>query len=144
MNLIENLKDLIISLLEKKVINFNEKFTKITYENKDKFNELLDHISYNKNYLELFHKYYSSIYYNEDQTIIILINFLNHIQIYGICYENHFDFMNIFSNVFDILKNISTSINFEFNKNLGFLNSEINYIGHGLNLYSELILSIFC
>lgn len=134
---------IIDDVLHRKINDFDDKFKKIINTDND-YEDILNLINYNKDLLNAYEidmvKRKGIIYINTDQSIIILINFLNHFQIFGVA-TNLDNILNIIKEVVQLNYNINVALAVESNPKLGFLTSEINLIGYGLNLNSELIVN---
>lgn len=73
----------------------------------------------------------------EDYSMIILINFNSHLQlIFTITQNQQMDLPNRINNTIKILDNIEKSIQFDYHKQFGYLNSSLNLLGAGLTLSS--------
>ena len=83
------------------------------------------------------HRY---IYKSEDESIVILINFSDHLQVLRLFNENDLDIEKGYNELIDIMQQLSLVIPFETDKNYGYLTTDINLIGDGFRIYSEIIL----
>ena len=83
---------------------------------------------------------YRYVYISEDHTLIILINFSDHLQILKVIKENELNIEKGYHEITEIIQQLSLVIPFEVHKNYGYLTTNINLIGHGFNVYSEIVL----
>ena len=83
------------------------------------------------------HRY---IYKSEDESIVILINFSDHLQVLRLFNVNDLDIEKGYNELIDIMQQLSLVIPFETDKNYGYLTTDINLIGDGFRIYSEIIL----
>ena len=84
---------------------------------------------------------YRYVYISEDHSLIILINFADHLQVLKV-FEGNVE-INIekgYNELTEIIHQLSLVIPFEVHKNYGYLTTNINLIGHGFGIYSEIIL----
>ena len=81
-----------------------------------------------------------SIYSNDDRTVIILINFANHLKliINTNKINNSNDIIEAYNKGVNILRQLSLSFSFSYNKKFGYLTSNINFLGLGFRIHSEI------
>ena len=115
-------------------------------ENENKWNEILEYVNYdnekeNKSQLQINFPQHRTIYYNNDLSLIILINFSEHLEIIGVLNEENLK--NGFSNKINEINNISILINkfieYEYDKKYGFVTCDVKKIGVGMELSSIII-----
>ena len=89
-------------------------------------------------------KYYTlkdrAIYSNDDKTVIILINFANHLKliINTNKINNSNDIIEAYNKGVNILRQLSLSFSFSSNKKYGYLTSNISFLGSGFRIHSEI------
>ena len=83
------------------------------------------------------HRY---VYISEDERLVILINFCDHLQVLRLFNVNDLDIEKGYNELIDIMQQLSLVIPFETDKNYGYLTTDINLIGDGFRIYSEIIL----
>lgn len=119
----------------------------LTYkENKEEIEELLKLVNYDLEWLQLSGltqrwPEHRTVFVNEDKSIVILINFSNHLEIFSIYSNENMDPVNTFNNLVEVLKQLSLTLTFETNKTYGYLTSEINLLGAGFKISSEITLN---
>ena len=120
----------------------------ITYneDNEDKWNEILNYINYDnekekKYQLQNNFPQNRTIYFKEDYSIIILINFSEHLEIIGTLNEEELKngIWTKVNEVNNICQLINKFIEFEFDKKYGFLTCDVKKIGFGMELSTEII-----
>ena len=83
------------------------------------------------------HRY---VYISDDESLVILINFCDHLQVLRLFNVNDLDIEKGYNELIDIMQQLSLVIPFETDKNYGYLTTDINLIGDGFRIYSEIIL----
>ena len=131
----------ILSNIIKELIdtNFFPFMNKYTCKDEEFFN-ILDFLDYN-NFLtcDIEKDYnYRSIYSCKDRNLIILINFIDHFQIIINRKKEEINLVNMYNKMYLFLQIIEEKIKFEYSEKFGYLTSEINKIGSGFTIYSEL------
>lgn len=84
--------------------------------------------------------YSRSIYTNEDNSIVILINFIDHFHLNIISAYPKVDMASSINKAFNIIKYLNRNISFEFSKRFGNITTQINQFGAGLRLGGEITL----
>ena len=107
-------------------------------ENEDKCRAILESIRYNHKDKIKINKY---IYSNHDNSIIILINFREHLQIILTTNNPKESFLDYYNKGLLILNKIEQEIQFEASKHVGYITSHLDYLGAGLEIYTETNLS---
>lgn len=151
-----------------KLKNFNKK------ENPNKINvkEMLKKINYDFDFLNsvtpndnLIQKQ-RIIYFNEDESFILLINYCDNFQIIRTMNINEINnqlkninsqknpndkikvlndvFIEYFNEINDFIRQIQYYFGFEFNHNFGYLTSNISLLGRGLSITTEIDLEQLC
>ena len=116
-----------------------------TNENEEQWNNILSYINYDnevekKQQLQIGYPKNRQIYFNEDLSLIILINFSEHLEIIGICDEKtkEKNIINTINNVNHIERVISNNVEFDYNEKYGYLNCDIKKLGNGIKISSEI------
>ena len=82
-----------------------------------------------------------ALYSNQDQSILVLLNFTNHFKLI-VSNKKNDDIIKSFNKAINILRNISFSFQFCF-CNYGYITSEISLLGAGFKIYSKIKLNNF-
>jgi len=134
---IENiLSNVINELIDTNFLPFMNKYT----NKDDEFFNILDFIDY-ENYLtcDIDKNYkYRSIFSCKDRSLIILINFIEHFQIIETRKKEEINPVNMYNKIYLYLEKLEEKIKFEYSEKFGYLTSEINKIGSGFTIYTEL------
>ena len=134
---IENiLSNIINKLIDKNFFPFMNKYT----SKDEEFFNILDFIDYN-NFLtsDIDKDYnYRSIYSCKDRNLIFLINFVEHFQIIETRKKEEINPAKMYNKIYLFLQILEETIKFEYSEKFGYLTSEINKIGSGFTIYSEL------
>lgn len=77
-----------------------------------------------------------SVFATNDKSLIILINFSDHMQICLTNEKGNIDLAHLYNTAIEILKQIGLMVNYESSKQFGFLTSHINLIGAGFKISS--------
>ena len=120
---------------------------KLTFkDNKDEIENILQLINYDVKWYEasgLNQRYpeHRIIFTNESKSLIILVNFSNHLEIFSVSNKDNMDLVQSFNNLVEALKQLSLSLLFETHKTYGYVTSQVNLLGAGFNVITELTLN---
>ena len=130
--LINKINDLIL-------LNILPPLDKYTMKDQDFFS-ILEYIDYtNLGKCDINIDYNNRVIYStKDKSLIILINFIEHLQIIETRKKGEINIVNMYHKIFGILKHFEKKINFEYSEKFGYLTSEIQKIGAGFTIYSEI------
>ena len=82
------------------------------------------------------------IYYLEDLSMIILINFSEHLQFYcsydKTIHQENIDLVKLFNTMKEYEKVIGTKVPFDYSKQYGYLNSDVRLLGAGMKLSADI------
>ena len=112
-------------------------------KDKDEIDIILKKINFNEKWMNaanLKQSYpdHRFLYISDDDSIIILINFNDHLQVLKYFDVNDIDIEKGYNELVDILQQLSLVIPFEAHKFYGYLTTDINLIGDGFRIFSEL------
>ena len=124
---------------------------KIEYVEKNKINETLDYVRYDKEFFKgiipnqniFLGKRF--LYQNGDKSLVMLINFANNLEVirtFGIKDNNKFkneDLFDEFKSFVDMIRDIDYVFGFDFSHSYGYLTSDIKLLGKGFKITSEII-----
>ena len=82
------------------------------------------------------------IYYLDDLSVILLINFTEHLQFYfsydKTIHQENIDLVKLYNTMKEYEKVIGTKVPFDYSKQYGYLNSDIRLLGAGMQLSAEI------
>jgi len=114
-------------------------------KNKDEIDNILKKINFNEKWMISANLKQSwpenrFVYISNDNSIIILINFCDHLQVLKLFNENDLDIEKGYNELIEIIQQLSLVITFETHKQYGYLTTNINLIGDGFKILSDIIL----
>ena len=114
-------------------------------KNKDEVDNILKKINFNEKWMNSANLKQSwpenrFVYISDDNSIVILINFCDHLQVLKLFNENDLDIEKGYNELIEIIQQLSLVISFETHKQYGYLTSDINLIGDGFKILSEITL----
>lgn len=121
------------------------KYMKYSHETDEKWNEILKLINYDDELMTKTQKKqhwpnHRSIFYNDELSLLFLINFSEHLTIYSIYnkekMKNPIDFPKMFNSISEYEKILSGKLVFDYDSKFGYINSDIKLIGTGMKLSS--------
>ena len=110
---------------------------------KDEIDKILKKINFNEKWMisaNLKQSYPDNryVYISNDNNIVILINFCDHLQVLRLFNDNDLDIEKGYNELIEIMQQLSLVIPFETHKNYGYLTTDINLIGDGFRIISEI------
>lgn len=126
----------------------NMKYIDFKKETSEIWNNILKYINYDNDKNEklqykLNYPEKRGIYYTDDYSTIILLNFNEHIQFYStfdktLSPNSAADFVKLYNNLIKIEDVIGRKINYDYNKTYGYINSDIRLLGAGFHIYTDI------